>query len=535
MKKSIALLLVCAMLLSSLAACGGNKATTTTQPSATQPTESKSEAPVLPQETTGKLSASENPLVKDTDTVVISLASDLESLNPITTSTIVSNEVQQNCYEGLLNYDLQGNVLPGLAESWEYDADTLTYTIKLRDDVVFHNGSKFTAEDAAFSMEIGKQTGRMSLSCNYIESTEVVDETTLKVTLTANYSPFLYFLAINLPIISKDYYTNGDMDGTMMGTGPYKFVSYTPGDKVVFEKFDGYYKETDGNVKNLIFKIVPDANTQFIALESGDLNLSRDFSMNNIQSILDNPELDIYTGESGNIYYMGINQSHAPLDNALVRQAINYAIDREFIIEACEEGYAEVANSIANKGMLGYTEDAKYYEYNPEKAKELLAQAGYPDGFTIDLPIITKEGKFKKAAEVVKEDLNAIGIKVELAVKDTAGFNDDFKKSNFALAVTSLNLSQDAHHATMSFTDTGYLNYFNINDAWINEQSSIAANEQDPEVRKAIYHDILCKVADDALYAPLYYPQKVWAITSGLKNSTYDRYVGVLAEYMSWE
>lgn len=527
MKKLTALILACAMLCPLLAGCGGS------QSQASNPQSSQTQT--LPQETEGKLSADENPLVKDQDTIVISLASDLESLNPITTSTIVANEVQKNAYEGLVRYDLNGNVLPGLAKSWDYDADTLTYTLYLRDDVYFHDGSKFTAEDAAFSMEIGKETGRMSLSCNYIETVEIVDEYTLKVTLNANYSPFLYFLAINLPIISKNFYTNGNMDEVIMGTGPYKFVSYTPGDKVVFEKFDQYYGEDKGTVQNLVFKIVPDANTQYIALESGDLNLSRDFSMNNIQSILDNPQLDIYTGESGNVYYMGINQAYAPLDNVLVRQAINYAIDRDFIIEACEEGYAEIANSIANKGMFGYTEDAKYYEYNPEKAKELLAQAGYADGLTIDLPIITKEGKFKKAAEIIKEDLNNVGINVDIAVKDNAGFNDDYKKHNYALAVTSINLSQDAHHATMSFTSTGYLNYFNINDPELDSMSAKAAQEQDTEVRKQLYHDILCKVADDALYAPLYYPQKVWAVTSGLKNSTYDRYVGVLAKYMSWE
>ena len=525
MKRLTAFVLACLMMLSLLAGCGSKQ---TTPPDPNEPQ-------TLPPTTQNKLSATENPLAKDQNTIIISLASDLESLNPITTSTIVTNEVQKNAYEGLVSYDLNGNVVPGLAKSWEYDEETMTYTLHLRDDVRFHDGSKFTSKDAAFSMELGKQTGRMSLSCNYIDKIDIVDEYTLKVTLNANYSPFLYFLAINLPIISKDFYENGDMDKVIMGTGPYKFVSYTPGDKVVFERFDQYYGDYKGTVDNLIFKIIPDANTQYIALESGDINLSRDFSMNNIQSILDNPQLDIYTGESGNVYYMGINLAYAPLDNALVRQAMNYAIDKEFVIEACEEGYGEIANSIANKGMFGYTEDAKYYEYNPEKAKELLAQAGYPDGFTIDLPIITKEGKFKKAAEIIKEDLNSVGIQVEISVKDNAGFNDDFKKHNYALAVTSINLSQDAHHVTMCFSSTGYLNKYNIKDPELDALADKAAQEQDGEVRKQLYHDILCKVADDALFVPLYYPQKVWAITSGLKNSTYDRYVGVLAKYMAWE
>lgn len=481
-----------------------------------------------------KLSADANPLVTDKDTVVISLASDLESLDPIIISTIVTNEVMSNAYESLVTYDLQGNVLPGIAKEWTYDEATMTYTITLRDDVYFHDGTHLTSEDVAFSLEMGKQTGRFSLSCNYIDTVEVVDDTTLKVSLTANYSPFLYFIAINLDIICKaTYEANGDLSQVENGTGPYKMVEYTPGDKVVFEAFDQYYGEQPA-IKNLVFKIIPDANTQMIALENGEINLSRDFSMNNIENILSNPQLDIYTGESGNVFYVGLNQSFEPFQDVRVRQAINYAIDREFVIEVCEEGYGEIANSIANKGMLGYTEDATYYEYNPEKAKELLADAGYADGLTIPA-ILCKEGKFKSAAEVIQEDLAAVGITTEIDVRDANGFNADFKKSNFAMCVTSLNLSQDAHHATMSFGSTGYLNYFGINDPEIDEMASKAAQAQDPAERIAIYHDLLCKVADDALYAPLYYPKKIWAVTSGLENETYDRFVGVLAKYMSWE
>lgn len=534
MKRRFAFVLAAALSIGMLAGCGPKTPANNSASSSGDVSGSVSGDRSIPQSSTEKFSADNNPLVTDKDTVIFSLASDLESLNPITTSTIVTNEVQKNAYEGLVNYDLEGNVLPGIADSWEYDADTYTYTLHLRDDVYFHDGSKLTSEDVAFSMEVGKETGRMSLSCNYIETITIVDETTLTVTLNANYSPFLYFLAINLPIICKESYEAGILDDHINGTGPYKMVSYTPGDRVVFEANDQYYGGKPA-IQNLIFKIVPDANTQYIALESGELNLSRDFSMNNIQDILDNPQLDIYQGESGNVYYVGMNQSNEVLQDVRVRQAINYAIDREFIIEVCEEGYAELANSIANKGMFGYTEDAKYYEYDPEKAKQLLADAGYADGLTFDIPILCKDGKFKKAAEVIKEDLAAVGINIEIGVRDAAGFTDDFNKGNFVLCVTSINLSQDAHHVTMCFSSTGYLNKCNINDPELDALGEKAAQEQDTETRRQLYHDILCKVADDALFAPIYYPKKVWAVTSGLHNSTYDRYVGVLAEYMTWE
>ena len=530
MKRTFALVLAAALAAGLLSGCGPKTPASASNPSSGSNPGNNS----IPPSTTEKLSADNNPLVTDKNTVVFSLASDLESLNPITTSTIVTNEVQKNAYEGLVNYDLEGNVLPGIAQSWEYDAGTNTYTIHLRDDVYFHDGSKLTSEDVAFSMEVGKETGRMSLSCNYIEAINIVDETTLTVTLNTNYSPFLYFLAINLPIICKESYEAGILDDHINGTGPYKMVSYTPGDRVVFEANDQYYGGKPA-IQNLIFKIVPDANTQYIALESGELNLSRDFSMNNIQDILNNPQLDIYQGESGNVYYIGMNQSNKALQDVRVRQAINYAIDREFIIEVCEEGYAEFANSIANKGMFGYTEDAKYYEHDPEKAKQLLAEAGYADGLTFDVPILCRDGKYKKAAEVIKEDLAAVGINIEIGVRDSSGFTDDFNKGNFALWVTSINLSQDAHHVAMCFTSTGYLNRSNISDPELDALAEQAAQEQDTEARRQLYHEILCKVADDALFAPIYYPKKVWAITSGLHNSTYDRYVGVLAKYMAWE
>jgi peptide/nickel transport system substrate-binding protein len=345
----------------------------------------------------------------------------------------------------------------------------------------------------------------------------------------------LYFIGINLKVVPAASAEGGtiDLSKTMIGTGPYKMVEYNPGDKVVFQAFDQYYGAKPA-IKNLIFKIIPDPTTQLIALESGELNLSRDFPMSNIKNILENSQLDVYAGESGNVYYMGINESFKPFQDIRVRQALNYAIDRDFVIEVCEEGYASQANSVANKGMFGYTEDAKYYEHDPEKAKQLLAEAGYGTGLEIP-PIITKEGKFRKAAEVILEDLKAVGINTSLRVMETSGYNQDYQKKNYALAVTSVNLGQDAHHATMMFQSSTYLNYFNINDAQLDAWCEAAASEQNLTVRKDLYHRILTYVADQAYFVPLYYPQKIWAITSGLHNSTYNRFVGVLAQHMSWK
>ncbi|AEF84304.1 putative bacterial extracellular solute-binding protein, family 5 [Treponema primitia ZAS-2] len=517
MKKISILFLTVTLLL--VMSCSGSKTTQTTGSESTR----------------GKLSARENPLVTKQDTVVISLASDLQTLDPLLSTTIVTNEVQSNAYESLVTSDLAGNVEPLIVTSWDYDDATFTYTLHLRNDVYFHDGSKLTAKDVKYSLDVGKKTGRMTLSCNYIDTTEVIDDTTVKVKLISNYSPFLYFVGINLKILPAASAAGGtiDLTKTMIGTGPYKMVEYTPGDKAVFTIFDQYYGPKPP-IKNLIFKIIPDPTTQLIALESGELNLSRDFPMNNIQSILDNPQLDIFSGESGNVYYMGINETFPAFQDIRVRQALNYAIDRDFVIEACEEGYANHANSVANKGMFGYTEDAKYYEYDPAKAKQLLADAGYANGLDIP-PILTKDGKFRKAAEVILEDLKAIGITTSVNVMETSGFNQDYQKKNYALAVTSVNLGQDAHHSTMMFQSTTYLNYFNINDPQLDKWCLDAASDQDLTVRKNLYHQILTYVADQAYFVPLYYPQKVWAVTSGLQNSTYNRFVGVLAQYMSWK
>ncbi|GHV94234.1 diguanylate phosphodiesterase [Spirochaetia bacterium] len=491
--------------------------------------------PQQPQTANAKLSGANNPLVSDKDTVIISLASDLQSLDPAKSTTIVTNEVQSNAYESLVSSDLTGNIKPLIVKSWDYDTATFTYTLHLRDDVYFHDGSKLTAKDVKYSLDVGKKTGRMTLSCNYIDTTEVINDTTVKVKLNANYSPFLYFIGINLKVVPAASEEGGtiDLNKLMVGTGPYKMVEYTPGDKAVFQAFDKYYGPKPA-IKNLIFKIIPDPTTQLIALESGELNLSRDFPMSNIKNILESRQLDVFAGESGNVYYMGLNMSFQPFQDVRVRQALNYAIDRNFVIEACEEGYASPANSVANKGMFGYTEDAKYYEYDLEKAKQLLAEAGYANGLEIP-PIITKDGKFKKAAEVILEDLKAVGITTRVNVMETSGFNQDYQKKNYSLAVTSVNLGQDAHHATMMFQSTTYLNYFNINDAQLDAWCAAAASEQDLTARKDMYHTILTYVADQAYFVPLYYPQKLWAITSGLNNSTYNRFVGILAQYMSWK
>ena len=159
MKKAIALTMAALMLVGSITGCS-NSTSSSSSGSSSQSGSAGNLSEMAGN--TEKLSADENPLVTDKDTVVISLASDLESLDPIVISTIVTNEVMSNAYEALVSYDLEGNVTPGIATDWSYDEATMTYTINLRDDVYFHDGTQLTADDVAFSLELGKQTGRMA-------------------------------------------------------------------------------------------------------------------------------------------------------------------------------------------------------------------------------------------------------------------------------------------------------------------------------------------------------------------------------------
>lgn len=474
------------------------------------------------------------------DSITISLATELQTLSALGMQNIVTNEVLTNVYDGLIKLDQDANIVPNVAESWEWDEEAVKYTFHIKKGVLFHDGTELKASDVAFTFNLLMNEYRdyQATTAAQIDHVEVVDDYTLDVYLTAPSASFLYNCVINVKLYSEAAWetTNGYSDG-VISCGPYKLVSYDPATGVVLEAFEDYHGDPKPSIKNVYFNIVPDANTQVMALQTGELNVSRDFPASTIATIEADENLDIYSHDCGMVYFLQFNlrdNGLEPLKNKLVRQAINYALDKDFMLAVAEEGLGTVANSIANPNMTGYDEEIPYYEYNSEKAKELLTEAGYPDGFDLGI-IYCREGKDQSMAEIAMENLAVIGITSTVTVVENNAFIDMLMNGNFNIAATHLNLNTDASNVFDVASIRGSVPYSGLEDPVIEEMRDECDLEMDTEARAAMLNEFLDYLSEEAYFAPCYYPKKSYAHTAGLQFSGYDPFVGLQVRFLSWE
>ncbi len=522
MKKLTLLIALLLIVTISLVACGQS----TEQPSGSD----------APDKTTGN-----TPGKPDDEKVLhISLATELQTLNVLGQQNIVTNEVLSNIYDTLLILDQEANISPNVAESWDWNEGENKYTFHIKKGIKFHDGSELKASDVKFSFDLiqGEFASFQSSLANVLTKTEIVDDYTLDVYLKEPCALLLYYCCTDMRIFKKDAYdeTNGYTEG-IISCGPYKLVKYDPVIGVELEAFDDYHGESKPAIKHVQFDIIPDPNTQVIALQSGGLNISRDYPASAIKTIKDDPNLDIYAHKCGLVYFVQFNlrgDTIEPLKNQKVRQAINYALDKQAMILIADEGVGEVANSIANKNMFGYSEEIPYYEYNLDKAKELMKDAGYEDGFEIST-IYTRDGKDKKIAEIVLDNLTKIGIKTNVTLLENNAFIENLRSGNFFVAVSHLNLNTDADHTFLVLSKTGSIPFSGIDDEYIEEQNKKQLVELDRDKRFKILNDTLVHVSEQAYYAPCYYPLKSYAHTADVGFNGYDPFVGLQLKFLYWK
>jgi len=523
MKKALALLLA-ALMLFGLVACGGNNANSGSDNKA---------------DSSDAGNAGGDVVSNDDKVLTISLATELQTLSIMGQSNIVTNEVLTNIYSGLLQFDQDGNVSPCVAESWEWNEDELKYTFKIRDDIKFHDGSDLTAEDVAFSIQLmlDEYPSFQSTLASMIKEVKQVDEYTVDVYMNSVAAAFLYNCCINCKIYSKaaweptNHYTEG-----IVATGPYKLVSYDPTIGVELEAFEDYFGDIKPAIKHVKFVITPDANTQVLALQNQELNISRDFPASAISTIEADENLDVFSHKCGMTYYLQFNlrdNAHEALKDVRVRQAINYCLDKEFILAVAEEGIGTVANTVGNPNMFGYDDNIPYYEYNVEKALELMKEAGYENGFEME-PMICRAGKDEKVAEIAIENLAAIGIKTSVTVVETNTFIEQMSKGNFTLSATHINLNTDGGAVFDIASIRGPIPFSGFEDPVIENYRDLSVAELDTETRRTQLNENLVYMSEQALFAPCYHAMKSYAHTKDVVFNGYDPFVGLQLCMLDW-
>lgn len=470
------------------------------------------------------------------DSLTIATDVDVDTLHPSDFSTTVEHTILSQLYDTLMfmNPDGAHEPEPRIAEDYEISEDGMDYTFHLRDDVTFHDGTALTSADVKFSLELYMDSEYQGAQVIGLESVETPDDTTVVCHLDAPYSPFLLGVC-QVSIASKEYFEKSEDDfvNNPIGSGPYKFAGREKGSKVSLEAYDGYYRG-EAAIKNVTFEVIPDQSTTAVALKTGEIDFASIESSTIAQLAGDDAIQVEEVGNSG-FTYVSMNTEKAPFDDVKVRQAINYAVNRENVVAVCYDDEAEVNSNICSKDRFGYSDDQPQYTYDPDKAKELLKDAGLSTPY--DLGTILVAEKYSNIATVLQSDLKAVGLEVEIDVKEFNAYIDDLTSGNYDITALEMTLDGDSQQLEMAFTTDyiGTANNARYSDVEMDDLFNQARTEADMDARAEIFDQILTKAQDEAIYAVLCNPLTLYAHNSGLECREFP-YEGIYSIYnFSWK
>lgn len=451
-------------------------------------------------------------------TLTLSLGPDFVNFHPYW--DITNRSFKPTFFDPPIRIGNDGQFEPWLAESWSVSDDGLTITLNLRQGVMFHNGREMTAEDVVWSVDYARDEEyghHLSDRFGTCTGAAAIDDYTVEVYYSETTHSALDGLA-RMYIFPQE--AAEDIETTPVGTGPFKLGEWVPGDHLTAVKFDDYWQEGLPYLDEIVVKPIPDAQSRMVNLLAGSIDGLWEVPMADI-SLLEQTE-GIIVGKSApgfGFYAFIMNINEPPFDNQLVRQAMNYAIDREKINQLAFHGEGITSVIPYTDASWAYPEDlANYYTHDPEKAKELLAEAGYHDGFSVQMVIRGASGPHLDQAQVYQQDLAAVGIDVEILPTELPQYWPILIDSQFAI------VSHATGEATVDpsgqFEGAAccrpFRNFFGIvdNTTWFPEYESIvsqAATEMDQETRKALYHDALEILLEQGWTIPTVWQQETYA------------------------
>ncbi len=410
------------------------------------------------------------------DSLIWVQGADVTSMDPHKGKETPAVEVTCNIFDTLMLVGEDGSPIGSLAESWQ-QVDDVTWKFKIREGVKFHDGSDMTAEDVKFSLDRAIASPAVAYIVDFIKEVVVDDPYNITIVTKAPYAPILANLAVPFSGIVPKALVEKDPENFFLnpiGTGAYKFVEWKQGDYVKLEANPDYFRGAP-KTKFLQMKVVPEAAQRTIALETGEADIAYDIPSNDVKRVEEDSNLTLMTAPPNSVWYVSMNMKKAPFDNEKVRQAIRYAINSEDILMAVRYGMGEVANSLIPPSAFGHSEKSMAYPYDLEKAKALMAEAGYADGFKCNLWVNENQERVE-ACQIIQSQLKQIGIDVEISVMEFGTYIEQTSAGEHDLAYFGW---------TCSTSDADY-NYYSLCHSTQQGAPGNRAFINDPEVDKLV-------------------------------------------------
>ncbi len=466
------------------------------------------------------------------DVLTVGCTYDAKILDPHVTNDTGSHVMMRQMYEKLVTFDENLNVVPCLAESWEISEDGKSYTFHLKKGVKFHNGEEMKASDVLFSFKrmLSPAAAATHAYSNVIdpEGFRVIDDYTIVIKTKAPLGAFLASMNHGWASIVSEKAVTGfgnDYGVHPVGTGAFKFVSWAKGDRIVFERFADYHGDKPA-LSKLIMRVITESTSRTIELESGAVDLIMDPPGSDIRRLGDNAKLQIIRQPGQLVYHMGFNLDKEPWNNPKVRQAMNIAVNRPGMAKVVYRGFATPAEGPWTDAVRYAPKDTKPIEYDLEKAKQLLKEAGYEKGLkgVLWIPDRKEQGDM---ATILQSEYKKIGIDLELKVYEWGAYIEALKAPDHGLYIMGWSGGAPApdpyFFAGPKFHSSviGSSNRCRLNDPKVDELIDKGSVLQDGPEREKVYHELYYKIQEDLPWVVLVNPEQIFAAKKTVKGIRY--------------
>ena len=444
------------------------------------------------------------------ETLIVAFAANPAALDPVMTNDQPSSMIMRQIFETLINLDYNLEPSPGLAERWEFENDAngepTRLRLFLRSGVKFHNGDELTASDVKFSLERASVSPHVGFITDMIKSVEVIDAHEVLVLLEFPFVPFLHHLGHPATSIVSERVVRelGDDRHSQnpVGTGPFKFVNWVAGDRIQLARWD-YHHDTPAHLPHLLIRIIVDAATRLIELETGGVDLIHGIQPSDLTRVQNDPNLQLLREMNLATNYIGFNVSRAPFNDVRVRHAIIHAIDLDAMNRAVYMGVGSTATGPINSSVWASAADRlERFEFNPERSRQLLTEAGFPNGFSTTF--VTNENPQRiDTGEILQNMLRQVGINVDVRIMEWGGFMDLTARGDHEMYMLGwVAVTGDPDYGlhpvfhSENFGAAGNRSFYHNPE--VDRLLDAGRRETDPARREQIYFEVQQIIRDDA-------------------------------------